>query len=110
MAETAEAKRRSCGNPALGGEWRAAGIQMWSVAALLSEMLQRPVIDRTELTGRFDFAVTHASLRVTAQTDGIDDRPSLFVALEQQLGLKLELSRTPIPALVVDRLDRLIEN
>ena len=60
----------------------------------------RQVVDRTGLAGKWDFFVTFAP-------DGSPDpdAPQLFTALQEQLGLKLEATRGPVNALVIDRLE-----
>jgi uncharacterized protein (TIGR03435 family) len=67
--------------------------------------LKAPVLNRTSLTGRYDFELLYASERQTP-SPGADQPPSLFVALEEQLGLKLESSRGPVRSLVINRIDR----
>jgi uncharacterized protein (TIGR03435 family) len=68
-------------------------------------VLKAPVVNRTSLTGRYDFELLYASERQTP-SPGADQPPSLFVALEEQLGLKLESSRGPVRSLVINRIDR----
>jgi uncharacterized protein (TIGR03435 family) len=61
--------------------------------------IDRPVINKTGVEGNFGFTVKFAP----AQAANPDpDRPQLFTALEEQLGLKLESSRAPIDVLIVD--------
>jgi uncharacterized protein (TIGR03435 family) len=77
--------------------------------------LERPVVDRTGLEGRFDFDLEFAideTLFGGALGRGPDDttKPSLFVALQEQLGLKLEATRGPVSALVIDHAERPSEN
>jgi uncharacterized protein (TIGR03435 family) len=55
-------------------------------------VLKAPVVNRTSLTRRYDFELLYASERQTP-SPGAEQPPSLFVALEEQLGLKLVLSR-----------------
>jgi uncharacterized protein (TIGR03435 family) len=71
----------------------------------LSVQLDRPVVDRTGLTGRYTFALHFAPAQAStnAQTES---GPSIFTAIEDQLGLKLESTKTPIPVLVVDHIER----
>src|SRR5687768_16517636 len=66
----------------------------------LSVRVGRQVVDRTGLTGSWDFYVTFAP-------DGSPDpdAPQLFTALQEQLGLKLEASRGPINMFVLDRVE-----
>lgn len=56
----------------------------------------RPVIDKTELKGHFDFKMTFAP--DLAESDG----PSIFTALEEQLGLKLDPQKGPVEVVVID--------
>jgi bla regulator protein BlaR1 len=77
--------------------------------------VDRPVVDQTELAGRFDFAIewapdsTSAALPDTnAQTDIAG--PTFLQALNEQLGLKLESTRWPVRELVVDHLERPSDN
>lgn len=63
-----------------------------------------PVVDRTGLTGRFDFDLKFALEQTKAEVDTAlnPDIPDLFTAIQEQLGLKLSLMKTPVEALVVD--------
>jgi uncharacterized protein (TIGR03435 family) len=61
----------------------------------------RPVVDRTGLSGRFDFTLTWAP---EGSTD--TDAPSIFTALHEQLGLKLEPTTGPVDVLVIDSVER----
>jgi uncharacterized protein (TIGR03435 family) len=81
------------------------------VSMLQRAMLDRPVVDKTGLTGRFDFDLTWAADETqfggevpVAPADA--QAPPLFTALEQQLGLRLEATRGPVEALVVDTVER----
>jgi uncharacterized protein (TIGR03435 family) len=89
---------------------------MARLAVLLSPRVERPVQDRTGLTGNFDF-----ELRWTPESRGqgppdavappIDiNGPSLFVALQEQLGLKLESTKGSIDVLVIDHVERPTED
>ena len=62
----------------------------------------RPVVDNTGLTGAFKVDLRYASV-----TDAPDpDAPSIFTALQEQLGLKLESATGPVTVLVIDRIER----
>jgi uncharacterized protein (TIGR03435 family) len=68
----------------------------------------RPIIDQTGLTGRYDF-----SLRYTydeAHTTDPNAPPGLFTAVQQQLGLKFEPTRAPVDVYVIDHVERPSEN
>jgi len=64
----------------------------------------RTVIDRTGLAGAWDFELTFAPADVAASADV--DTPSLFTALQEQLGLKLDATRGPAEVLIVDRIEQ----
>ena len=84
----------------------------------LSDLTGRPVIDKTGLTGLYDFTLKYASeLGRTAGPLGLlppgalapvidPEAPSLFVALQEQLGLKLENARGPVEVVVIDGFER----
>jgi uncharacterized protein (TIGR03435 family) len=69
---------------------------------LLSSSVDRPVLDRTGLRGRYDFKLEYAR-DPTAANENV---PSLFTAVQEQLGLKLEPQRAPIEILVIDSAER----
>jgi uncharacterized protein (TIGR03435 family) len=76
----------------------------------LAQFLQRlgqPVIDKTGLTGRYDFDLAFAPLAPpTAGTASDPSLPTIFVALEEQLGLKLTSKSLPLDVIVIDSLER----
>ena len=81
------------------------------LALLLSRFLHLPVLDLTGLTGRFDVNLqwTPDNRPVSATESG--DQPSIFAAVQEQLGLALEARRGPLDTIVVDRADKVpIEN
>ena len=74
----------------------------------------RPVIDATGLTDTFDIQLTW-SLEPVANGDSAPpgdqpDATSIFTALQEQLGLKLDTERGPVDVLVIDRLQQPAEN
>jgi uncharacterized protein (TIGR03435 family) len=84
----------------------------------LGQQLQndsRPVIDRTGLKGSFDFTLSFMpQLPPDVPKDSLPqelrDRPSLFDAVKQQLGLKLEAQRGPVDYYVIDHVDKPSDN
>jgi uncharacterized protein (TIGR03435 family) len=78
---------------------------MSRVVAALGKPDGRVIIDKTGLTGNYEF-----TLRYTTEPNATDDRPSLFTALEEQLGLKLVSDRAPLQVLVVDHIERPTED
>jgi len=67
------------------------------------------VIDGTTFTQAFDFSLEWAPDPRLAGPEGVTSgarRPSIFAAVQEQLGLKLEARKAPIDALVIDRVER----
>ena len=89
-------------------------------SVLWRRQLQRPVIDRTALAGEFDIDLTYLPELETfngrpasenpALPAQILNAPSIFTALQEQLGLTLESARGPVDVLVLDSVEPLIEN
>jgi uncharacterized protein (TIGR03435 family) len=73
-------------------------------------VFDRPVIDRTGLNGRYDFDLEFApdanifNGAFAGQTSD-SDKPGLFTALQEQLGLKLEATKGPVDAMVIDHVE-----
>jgi uncharacterized protein (TIGR03435 family) len=81
------------------------GVEMTRLAFVLATVLQRPVINRTNLDGLFELSLDYAAgtdLTVPVASDA----PSIFTAVEEQLGLKLRSVRASLDVLVVDRADK----
>lgn len=68
----------------------------------------RPVSDKTGLTGYYDITLNWSSSNI--QSDAVATGPSIFTALNEQLGLKLQPAKAPIDFLVIDSAERLAEN
>ena len=83
----------------------SGGQTMTQFAQTLGGTAGRVVLDRTGLQGYYEFQMT---LSANPQAD--TDRPSLFTALQEQLGLKLESERSPVRIFVIDHIDRPSEN
>jgi uncharacterized protein (TIGR03435 family) len=91
---------------------------MESLASVLMNMagttgIDRIVVDRTGLTGRYQFQLRFQPVSRGASppvNDQPSERPSFFTALQEELGLKLDPQRAPIEVLVVDSVDRPTEN
>lgn len=94
------------------------GMTMQGAAYLLSLNLDRPVIDRTGLTGWYDFDLEFArdpSLAgppppppggLPADPANQPSGPSIFTAVQEQLGLRLESAKGPVEILVIDHVER----
>jgi uncharacterized protein (TIGR03435 family) len=109
-----------CDFPRLAGDglnWTldGTGVSVGKLATSLSRSgLDRPVFNRTGLTGGFDLHLKWAvELPAGAQGSGtIDDQAglSIFTALKEQLGLKLESAKGPVEVLVIDHVEKPSEN
>jgi len=85
-----------------------------TLASMLRSPAGRVVVNKTGLKGTYRVALTFdfASIRsAPASAPASDDAPlSVFTAVREQLGLKLDASRTERDVLVIDRLERPTEN
>jgi uncharacterized protein (TIGR03435 family) len=103
-----------CGMRGLPGRLIAGAMPMSLLASNLSGQVQRIVVDRTGLTGAWDFEMTFAPERPINPPPGVEfpaadpNAPSLFTAMQEQLGLRLQSTRGPVEVLVVDRIEQLI--
>lgn len=79
-------------------EW-PDGWSMSALASYLSDVTGRPVVDRTELPGAYGITLDFSR-------DDSDDRPSIFTAVREQLGLKLKPGRPPVDVFVIDHTER----
>ena len=71
----------------------------------LQLFLDRPLIDQTELTGKYDFAIHYTWDESESSTD--PNAPSgLFTAIQEQLGLKLVPSKAPVDVFIIDHLEQ----
>ena len=116
-AQASAPGRDSFGN-SRRGRIDAEGCTMAQLALKLSEVLHRPVLDATEVTGKFDFKLEWTPDDMQAkplsgdQHSGStpDSGPSIFAALQEQLGLKLESGKVPAEVLVIDSAEKPSEN
>jgi uncharacterized protein (TIGR03435 family) len=96
----------------------AQGVTIANLAGELTEMLGHPVTDKTGMTGAYDFKLRFTPddrLQVPGGAEPNErprsslsnaDEPSLFVAVQEQLGLKLESGKGPVEIVVVDHIER----
>ena len=90
------------------GHLSAKMMPMSQLVELLSNLIQRPVLDQTGIKGIFD--VTLDWEPDSTNPPGSDAKPPLNLALQEQLGLKLEARKAPIDVMVVDHAERASEN
>jgi uncharacterized protein (TIGR03435 family) len=77
------------------------------LAGMLTSQFARPVIDKTGLTGKYDFILKYK--RATNRDRPVDDpdpMPPLDEAIQDQLGLKLEPAKGPVKVLVIDHIEK----
>ncbi len=97
----------------------AKGQPLSKLTAMLGNTLRRPVIDKTGLTGKYDFSIDfHIDLRefglpppgpggpAASGDSATDPGPDLAVAVEQQLGLRLVAGKANLDVLVVDKAEK----
>ncbi len=107
--------RPVCGMRGLPGNFIAGGIPLALFATSISTVVNRTVVDRTGLAGDFDIDLRYTpdqmpqlplALPGGATLPPIDPNgPSIFTAVQEQLGLKLESTRGPVEVLVIDNVD-----
>jgi uncharacterized protein (TIGR03435 family) len=97
--------RVACGMRTLPGRIVQGGNALDEFRAVLARLTGRAVLDRTGLTGRWDFILTYAT-EAQLRNGEPTDAPDLFTALTEQLGLKLESTTGPVEMFLVDRIER----
>lgn len=108
-------QRMECGMMIGPGRLNAGGMPMSNLATNLAPQVGRIVIDKTELTGNYDFELIYAPEAlgggapplINGNPVPVDpNAPNLFTALQEQLGLKLDSQRGPVDVVVIDRLEQ----
>ncbi|HET9467428.1 MAG TPA: M56 family metallopeptidase, partial [Vicinamibacterales bacterium] len=94
-------KMPACGMRTRPGNVIARGATLQQLARNLSQFLGRTVVDRTGLDGAFDLNLEWSPEQTPNAT-----LPSIFTAVQEQLGLRLESHRTQVEVLVIDRVER----
>jgi bla regulator protein BlaR1 len=100
------------------GHWTGRGVSIETLTSDLSRVVSRVVLNRTRLTGRFDLDLQWTDLTVLLQPGGsVPDAPppadnpaSIYTALQEQLGLKLDSQKGPVVVLVIDRAEKPTDN
>ena len=121
-AATAGAQRDDCRNQtqpgtygmssdSTGSRFQGAAVPVAALVSMLQAQAGRPVIDKTGLKGLFDFRLEFSpnALEVNA-AESQQAHPSLFSALQEQIGLKLESAKGLGEVLVIDHGERPLEN
>jgi uncharacterized protein (TIGR03435 family) len=90
------------------GQMVGTAASMHNLTVMLARQLGRPVLDTTGLTGKYDFDFDWTP--DTGPCPTVTDGPSLFTALQEKLGLKLEATKRPTEVIVVDHAEKADEN
>jgi uncharacterized protein (TIGR03435 family) len=113
------------GNTGTSSNSRGSGVQFTATGQTVTQLAQsltssaahelgREVIDKTGIEGKYDVSLnwTRDTGAASAGTDGNaqESGPSIFTAIQEQLGLKLEPSKAPVRVLVIDRAEMPSEN
>ena len=85
-------------------EFSATDSSILGLLYVLEEVVERTVVDKTGLKGAYDLHLRWA--QDLTGVPGNDSVPSIFTALEEQLGLKLQPNKGPVKTLFVDHLER----
>jgi bla regulator protein blaR1 len=88
-----------------GRQITGSSVTVAMLAQQLSLLLDRPVHDETGLTGEYDFKVDWAP-----DSDASGTGPSIFTALTEQLGLRLESAKGPVQVYVIEKVEQPSEN
>jgi uncharacterized protein (TIGR03435 family) len=94
------------------GMLKGQGLPMTSIANQLSYIVQATVTDKTGLTGSFDFDLkwTPDDAGPTSSDASGESNVSIFTAVQEQLGLKLQPTKGPVDTLVIDHVEQPSEN
>ena len=106
----ADGPPRRCASIFRPGDFSGRALSMDVLAGELAEFAGRPVVNRTGLTGEFDFDLTFAPSLTPMPSAGAAIPPELTTALREQLGLSLESARGPVQVIVIDRAEWPTEN
>jgi uncharacterized protein (TIGR03435 family) len=102
-----------CGIRNLPGRVFALGVPIETLSNTLVDVVGRPVLNHTQLNGNFDVELTYrpdpmpAPQAIPPDSQPIDPNgPSIFTAVREQLGLKLEFRRNPFDVFVIEHIER----
>lgn len=103
---------RSRGNEPRSGRIIFESESMPDFAATLSTLvvIGRVVVDKTGLSGSYDFELNFAPPDRLSDPSMSQDAPSIFTAVQEQLGLRLELQNAPVEVLVIEHVEKASDN
>ncbi len=102
------------------GDLNVRNANMGDFTGLLQEVvLDKPVLDQTGLTGRFDFSLKWTpddsqfggrAANTPPPADNADAPPNLYTAIQEQIGLKLDATKAPADVIVIDHVEKPSDN
>jgi uncharacterized protein (TIGR03435 family) len=98
-------QKPACGAGGSGGILVLGDQLLETLATLLTISMRTAVVDRTGLSGKFDVALSYAAEGGSAAAAPATGA-SIFTAIQEQLGLKLQQERTPVDFYVIERVER----
>jgi uncharacterized protein (TIGR03435 family) len=94
-------------DPQEPGHLQSHSTFMWQLVQALEDQLNSMVLDETGLTGNYDYTLEwRPDDAMHADSSG----PSLFTALKEQIGLKLEMQKRPVDVVVIDHIEKPSQN
>jgi bla regulator protein BlaR1 len=104
-----------------GAGLAASSVRISALASALSGILGRPIIDKTGIMGEYDFKFVFSRVGLDGALpappaaparalEASDPMPSIFTAVQEQLGLRLQAAKGPIEVLVIDNASKPIRN
>jgi uncharacterized protein (TIGR03435 family) len=112
-AKLTESQGDPKGLPGIGFQRRVGDLSAFNVSMVdfLNFMtrnagLDRPILDRTGLTGRYDFKLTWTPDDAQGSSMPPNEAPPLYTALQEQLGLKLSAAKAPAEVYIVDHVEK----
>jgi uncharacterized protein (TIGR03435 family) len=95
------------GDSRVGFDYVAHGCSMDDIVQMLAMQFGHPVLDKTGLTGKYDFILRYHGTRLSdRKADDMDPVPTLDTAIQDQLGLKLKSTKGPVQTLVIDHIEK----
>jgi uncharacterized protein (TIGR03435 family) len=97
------------GQPSLSGGADGATFHNQPISRftfMLTRRLDRPVLDRTNLPGIYDFTVDLSGLGFNGGPPEKEDAPTIFTTVQRDLGLKLESKKEPVDVLILDHVEK----
>ena len=84
---------------------RVTSTTMAEFATTMDSQLEKPLVDQTGLTGKWDFLLKWRP-ETAPEPDDPNALPGIFTAIQEQIGLKLEGAKAPVDVIVIDKVER----